>query len=594
MTTQRTEDHGEEMGEILRRAGTHPIVENFPEGAIVVFDRELRYLCAGGQGLSLVGLTRESMEGRTIFEIFSPEVAAALEQPYFRVLEGHDQTVDIRVGGRAFIHRVAPLADQEGAIVAGVGFTLDVTESYHAEEALRASETKLTVERRRLRDAEIVGHSGSWEWDIASGVITWSDGLFALHGLDPQHFPGGYAEASSRVHPRDRALVDAAMESCRRDEPAQFRYRVIRAADDELRWFDSRASGVFEDGVLVRLMGAVADVTDEVNAQAQVIDTNTFLEAVLTASPDFTFITDLATGAVVYGSRDLLGFSNTFIESLGAEAIGTLVHPDDQAELRVLNSQVRHLEEGAVRHIRYRLLHADGDWHWFSRHVVPFRRDEEGNVTEVLGVLRDITDVVMVEERLAHAALHDALTGLPNRALLLDRLETALVRSLREQREIAVFYCDLDGFKRVNDTAGHAAGDAVLTEAASRLVGVLRDGDTVARVGGDEFVLVVEPWNRPVADQSHHADRDGGAERSFSLEVADRVIRTIAEPFVVDGTRHEVTVSIGVNLLSPVSLTPSGEMLAIRAIEGADGAMYVAKHRGKNRVHVAIADSSWE
>ena len=126
----------------------------------------------------------------------------------------------------------------------------------------------------------------------------------------------------------------------------------------------------------------------------------------------------------------------------------------------------------------------------------PFRRDDSGAVVEVLGVLRDITDVVQAEEQLSHGALHDPLTGLPNRALLLDRLEAALARSTREHREIAVLFCDLDGFKQVNDTAGHAAGDAVLIEAATRLGTVLREGDTVARVGGDEFVLVVEPWNR--------------------------------------------------------------------------------------------------
>lgn len=592
MTTSGSEGRDAGLLEILRRAGEHPIVQGFPEGALVVFDRDLRYLCAGGQGLSLVGLTRETMEGRTIFEVFTPEVAAALEQPYSRVLEGSDETVNIHVGGRTFTHRVAPLADDDGIVVAGVGFTFEITERHNAQEELRASEAELTVERRRLRDAEIVGHSGSWEWDVTSGVITWSDGLFALHGLDPKHISGGYVEASSRVHPDDRAIVDAAMESCRRGEPAQFRYRVIRGVDHEVRWYDSRARGVFEDGSLVRLVGAVADVTDEVTAQKEVSDANTFMEAVLTASPDFTFITELATGAVVYGSRDrdLLGFSHNFLESLGAEAIGTLVHPDDQADLRALNNEVRHLEEGAVRHIRYRLRHADGEWHWFSRHVVPFRRDDAGNVLEVLGVLRDVTDVVMVEERLAHAALHDALTGLPNRALLLDRVEAALVRSVRERREIAVLYCDLDGFKRVNDTAGHAAGDVVLTEVASRLVGVLRDGDTVARVGGDEFVLVVEPWNRPV-DERVPADPRTGTERSFSLEVADRVIRTIAEPFVVGGVRHEVTVSIGVNLLNPVSLAPSGSRLAIRAIEGADAAMYVAKHRGKNCVYVAASEA---
>jgi diguanylate cyclase (GGDEF)-like protein len=110
--------------------------------------------------------------------------------------------------------------------------------------------------------------------------------------------------------------------------------------------------------------------------------------------------------------------------------------------------------------------------------------------------MRDITEAVDLQQRIEHHALHDGLTGLPNRALLIDRLTAALSRSARDRREVAVLFCDLDGFKRVNDTAGHAAGDAVLLEISRRLQGLLRADDTVARVGGDEFVVLVEPWNR--------------------------------------------------------------------------------------------------
>ena len=483
---------------ILRLAGSHPVVRGFPEGVIIVFDRELRYLAAGGHGLSTVGLTQEMIEGKTIYEVFPPAVSATLEQPYRDALIGREATMDIPFGSRTFLHRIAPLTDDEGTIVAGIGFALDVTQARRSEAALRDSAKSLLEERRRLHDAEAIGNSGSWEWDIVTDVITWSDGLFALHGIERTSFDGGYDEAASRVHPDDRATVDEAMAACRRNESVQFRYRALRANDGQIRWFDSRASGVFEEGRLVRLIGAVADVTEQVLAQAEVIEANAFQHAVIAASPDYTFISNVTTGAMVYGShnRDLLGRSTEETVSLGSDSIDVLVHPDDQAALRALDAQARSLEDGQVLQIRYRLRHTDGTWHWFSRHVVPFRRDASGAVVEVLGVLRDITDVVLAEEQLSHGALHDPLTGLPNRALLLDRLEAALARSSRERREIAILFCDLDGFKQVNDAAGHAAGDAVLVQAATRLGAVVREGDTVARVGGDEFVLVVEPWNR--------------------------------------------------------------------------------------------------
>jgi diguanylate cyclase (GGDEF)-like protein/PAS domain S-box-containing protein len=573
--------------EILRLAGAHPIVRGFPEGVIIVFDQDFRYLCAGGHGLSIVGLTQEMIEGKTIYEVFPPQVSALLEEPYRLALLGQEATLDIRFANSIFLHRLAPLTDADGTIVAGIGFALDVTEARRAEQSLRESEERLRDERRRLRDAEAIGHSGSWEWDTVTDVISWSDGLFALHGLDRQTFDGGYEEAASRVHPDDREAVDAAIASIRRDEPTQFRYRIYRASDRELRWFESRGTAVMEDGKLVRMVGAVADITEQVQAEAKIAEANAFQQAVIAASPDYTFISDLQTGAFIYGSRDrdMLGRSTEETESLGSDVIASMVHPEDQPILRAMNEEASELADGQVLQARYRLRHSDGTWHWFSRHVVPFRRDENGLVIQLLGVLRDISDVVEAEERLTHDALHDVLTGLPNRALLLDRLQAALGRSGREGNEVAVLFCDLDGFKHVNDTAGHAAGDAVLIETANRLRGALREADTVARVGGDEFVLVVEPWSRAdVADAGSPTD-DTTRGRALTLRLADRIIDAIAKPFTVHETDYAISVSIGVTYRPPA---PGGSdtKSAAEVIDEADAAMYTAKRKGKNRVSV--------
>jgi diguanylate cyclase (GGDEF)-like protein/PAS domain S-box-containing protein len=572
--------------ELLRSVGRHPIVRNFPEGVIIVFDDTLRYVCAGGAGLSIVGLTQDMIEGKTIYEVFPPEVSSILEGPYRRAFDGHEATMEIRFGRRTFLHRLAPLPDATGAIVAGIGFALDISEARDAEAALRSSEESLREERRRLREAEAIGHAGSWEWDVVNDVITWSDGLFALHHLEPTAFESGYSQAASRVHPDDREMVDEAMAAMRRNEPVRFRYRIFRASDDEVRWFDSRGSAVFEDGELVRLIGAVADVTEQVMAEAEVIQANAFQQAVIAASPDFTFISDLQTGAFVYGSRDrdLLGRTIDETESLGADAQRTLVHPDDLEALATINVEAARLADGEVLDIRYRLRHLDGTWHWFSRRVVPFRRDADGAVVEILGVLRDITDVVAAEEQLSHDALHDSLTGLPNRALLVDRLEAALSRSAREGVEIAVLFCDLDGFKQVNDTAGHAAGDTVLIETARRLQRAVRAGDTIARVGGDEFVLILEPWSRRDAGRRAGAEAPGVTDmRALTVRVAQRIVNALRAPYDVSGTVHEISVSIGITY--PVTTAP--DLSAGAVMQTADAAMYEAKHLGKNRFAIA-------
>jgi diguanylate cyclase (GGDEF)-like protein/PAS domain S-box-containing protein len=448
--------------ELLRRAGSHPIVREFPEGAIIVFDQDLRYLCAGGHGLASVGLTRETIEGRTIEQVFPPEIVSRLERPYREALSGREATLEIEFDGRIYFHRIAPLSDGEGGIIAGIGFAFEITESKRAQQELRASEERLREERRRLRDAEAIGHSGSWEWDMTTDVITWSDGLYALHGLDPATIEGGYEQAASGVHPDDREAVDAAMETCRRDGKVRFRYRAARAGDGEMRWFDSYAAAVYEDGEIVRMVGSVADVTSVVEAELQ----------------------------------------------------------------------------------------------------------------------------------LSHDALHDSLTGLPNRALLLDRLTAALARAEEDGGELAVLFCDLDGFKRVNDTAGHAAGDAVLVETANRLRGAIRDGDTVARVGGDEFVLFIQPWNRELAVRDGSFAVEG--DRSLALQVADRVVRALRSPIRVNDVDHRVSVSIGISYVSP-RLEASGSILtAGDLLERADAAMYRAKRRGKDRFEVFTGEAGRE
>jgi GGDEF domain-containing protein len=191
---------------------------------------------------------------------------------------------------------------------------------------------------------------------------------------------------------------------------------------------------------------------------------------------------------------------------------------------------------------------------------------------------------VQAEDRLTYAALHDDLTGLPNRALLVERLDAALTRSGRDGREVGVLFCDLDGFKNVNDTGGHAAGDAVLLEITRRLTSVLRDNDTVARVGGDEFVIVVEPWSRTnlVPEQSEH---EPGADRyrELAVHVAERVAEALRLPITVDGVDHVVTASIGITY---AKLPPAGHPDGITAdemLQNADAAMYRAKDRGKDR-----------
>ncbi|TFV53789.1 sensor domain-containing diguanylate cyclase [Blastococcus sp. TF02A_35] len=181
--------------------------------------------------------------------------------------------------------------------------------------------------------------------------------------------------------------------------------------------------------------------------------------------------------------------------------------------------------------------------------------DDDGNLLGVVAVLHDVTAQRELEAALREAALHDPLTGLPNRNLLLDRLDQSLAAAERAQRTMAVLYCDLDGFKPVNDSAGHAAGDEVLVEAARRLAGAIRPGDTVARIGGDEFVVLCP---------------EVGSEQAAQV-IADRITAAFEQPLRrANGAEHSVGISIGVTLCGPGD-TPD------TALASSDAAMYRVK-----------------
>ena len=405
------------------------------------------------------------------------------------------------------------------------------------------------------------------------------------------------------MHPDDREKVNAAIAHCRNTgEPMLVRYRATRANDGEQCWFDARAKAVLEAGRLVRVAGTVVDVTDDVRAAEKASADNAFHHAVISASPDIIFVYDLASRETVWTNRsisDVLGYP--LVESADAAAsdtgmsgdiIARLVPTEDRVKFDATLDAARDAPGDDVMVLSHRLTHADGSTRWFSRRITAMHRDVKGSVVQVVGVLRDITDEMAVEKRLKHSALHDSLTGLPNRALLVDRLNGALERSERERREVSVLVCDLNNFKQVNDTAGHAAGDVVLQETARRLEAALRDGDTVARVGGDEFVVVIEPWNRTGSDGARFPQSTEPAEevpdRAMAIRVAERIARSLRQPIAVHGVEHVVSASIGIAFGGRSGSGDARAVTADEVLQNADAAMYCAKSRGGDGIEVFL------
>jgi diguanylate cyclase (GGDEF)-like protein/PAS domain S-box-containing protein len=234
-----------------------------------------------------------------------------------------------------------------------------------------------------------------------------------------------------------------------------------------------------------------------------------------------------------------------------------ITHPDDlPKDIHALQEMIDGTRDSFQTEKRY--LHADGRiiWIWLSTTVV---RDAVGKPAYLLSQMQDISERKENEERLAHRASHDELTGLPNRGVLEDRMVLALNRQRRDRKPLTLLYLDLDGFKRVNDTHGHDAGDYLLVAIAKRLTALVRPTDVVSRLGGDEFVILCE-----------------GMDERGATQLAKRIVEVVPNPIEVDGQRLAVTPSVGIALNRDPGIRP-GELLA-----DADMAMYFAKEEGRS------------
>ncbi|HTZ09655.1 MAG TPA: EAL domain-containing protein, partial [Acidimicrobiales bacterium] len=314
--------------------------------------------------------------------------------------------------------------------------------------------------------------------------------------------------------------------------------------------------GAFVLIFVIRMAGATMAQKEEAESSMRASEDR--FRSLVQNSSDTTLVIGAET-RIVYASpatASLLGRSPQ--EVVGAVATD-LVHPDDRAGVAAQLGAL--LQTTAVTEpIQFRLLHADGTF----RHAEAVVSDLRANpsVGGYVANLRDITERKEAETLLAHAALHDPLTGLPNRTLILDRADQLLVRARREFRPLAAMFVDLDNFKDINDSLGHDAGDKVLQAVAARFVGILRESDTVGRLGGDEFVVLAEG-----------ASLGAGPEM-----VAERLHDALREPFRLDGYQ-----TVPLTVTASIGIAGGQRHSAHELLRDADIALYRAKALGKNR-----------
>jgi diguanylate cyclase (GGDEF)-like protein/PAS domain S-box-containing protein len=326
-------------------------------------------------------------------------------------------------------------------------------------------------------------------------------------------------------------------------------------------WVTVGTAPIFaDDGSVSGVVCTFADVSEQRNTQEALRESEERFRLLAESAADVVY-------RVKVGPSPQFEYMNPAVESvLGYVANEFYEKPGLVVELTHDEDVERVLELGrngvdAVQSVQLRMMRRDGTMIWTEHRVVPLR-DAHGVVTAIAGIARDVTALKVKEAFLSHRALHDALTGLPNRVLLLDRLESALARLRRHQSFLAVLYLDLDRFKTVNDNLGHEIGDRLLHEVARRLQDTLRPSDSVARLGGDEFAAVLPDLH----------------DATEAVQVAERLLAVVAEPVDLGEGELVVTVSIG------IAGGGDGSTSAAELLRRADFAMYAAKDRGRARV----------
>jgi diguanylate cyclase (GGDEF)-like protein/PAS domain S-box-containing protein len=429
------------------------------------------------------------------------------------------------------------------------------------EELRSTSESRIAAEHDRL--LAVTDHSpiAIAEIDAFGKVLFENPACRAMVGTS---YLGTDDTVFSLVHETDRRmLIEAALDSWERGIDRTLTVRSV-PPDGRPRWLRARVRALREAGDVDPSTGrwfvAASDVTDEIEAR----ESSDRLTALLEAA------TDVVAVFTPYG--DLLHLNRVGCRYLG-------VSGEDELVGRTVFELFDPASRERVRKEALAVVRRDGAWSGEATLVGPgastptslvliAHRDEHGEIEYCSAIARDVTELKEVQHALAREATHDALTGLPNRTLLLDRLSQAVLRTQRTQAQLAVLYVDLDRMKIVNDSLGHEAGDRLLIQAASRIEACVRTVDTVGRLGGDEFVVVAQDLESPRA----------------GVRLAQRIVHAFNEEFDIDGTEAFVTASVG------VSFRVQDDDTATTLLRDADVAMYRAKEAGGGRYELFDAE----
>jgi len=444
----------------------------------------------------------------------------------------------------------SPLVDATGAVVGVSEIAGDVSELVATRDALGRSEERFRSLVQRSADVAFVIDDDS--------VVTYVSPAVERFGYTPEELVG--LPGRDLVHPDDiDRTVAAVLDATANTGTATIEGR-LRAADGTYRWVEQVLTDLRDVPAVGGFVVNVRDITDRKRAEAERVEAEERFRQGFERSAFGLAVLDLeqSFSSVNPALAELLGHP---VDRLLGRRPLEFLHPTESETARMGTESL--LRGDAPFYKReHRMVRADGT---IVSVLIDMTlvRDSAGEPTYYFMQVRDITDRKRAEEALAHQALHDDLTRLPNRLLLVDRLAHSLARAERTGSNVAVLFLDLDRFKLVNDGLGHVVGDQLLMEVARRLLTSIRASDTVARFGGDEFVIV----------------REDVGDVGEAVEFAERVVAILHEPVSLSGRELYATTSVG------IAISAAGAS-AEQLLRDADAAMYRAKDLGRARIEL--------
>jgi diguanylate cyclase (GGDEF)-like protein/PAS domain S-box-containing protein len=414
-----------------------------------------------------------------------------------------------------------------------------------------------------LNETQILGAMGGWEIDLANQQVTWTEGVYRIFDTSPEVFVPTLAAMRQLTTPQSLALLEATRDDSGL-EPAEHELEVeMVTLTGRHIWVLSRGSNLWANRCIVKRTAIVQDITRRKLAELALRDSEARWKLALESTGDGLWDLNLQTGDE-YLSPNLLrmyGYREDDLE-FRLEQLDALTHPEDVVQMQLDRKQ--HIDGLTPTYQNeHRVRCQDGQWKWVLSRGMIITRDANGQPLRMIGTHTDITQRKHNEALVWQQAHFDTLTGLPNRRMMRERLAQEIKKCRRDDRQLAVLFLDLDHFKEVNDTLGHHQGDVLLTEAAQRITHCLREVDTVSRMGGDEFTVIVTEL-----------------QAADSLEgILNKLLTALGGVFQLGTEQVFVSASIGVTLY-PTDATDIDGLL-----KNADQALYVAKGEGRNRYH---------